>query len=204
MENKRLIIILIGIIVILLIGLFSMIILNITNNPSEITITSPNTLQDGAKLTLTLKDKNQTPIANQQIDITITDTNGEKNQQKITTDESGNGELQLNGLTEGQYTVQAKYNGNNHYKNSQTNQTITISNQVTATSVTSQTSDTTESVISEDGYSYKTGYGPDYDYLGVSREEAAAKGWHYIPCDIDGKDCGTYAPYDPQAGCYHL
>ena len=204
MEKKGLILILIGIIVILLIGIFSMIILNITNNPTEITITSPNTLQDGAKLTLTLKDKNQTPIANQQIDITITDASGEKNQEKITTDENRNGELQLNGLTEGQYTIQAKYNGNNHYKSSQTNQTITISNQVTATSVTSQTSDTTESVISEDGYSYKTGYGPDYDHLGVSREEAAAKGWHYIPgTDDEGNDMGAYTPYDPINKCYH-
>ena len=31
---------------------------------SKATITSPNTLQDGSKLTLTLKDKNQNPLAN--------------------------------------------------------------------------------------------------------------------------------------------
>ena len=64
MENKGLILIFIGIIAILLVVLFSMIILNITNNPCELTITSPNTLQDGSKLTLTLKDKNQNPLAN--------------------------------------------------------------------------------------------------------------------------------------------
>ena len=202
MENKGLILIFIGIIAILLVVLFSMIILNITNDPCELTITSPNTLQDGSKLTLTLKDKNQNPLTNQEIDITITDANGQENQQKITTNENGNGELQLNGLTEGQYTIQAKY------KNTQTNQTITISNQVTATSITSETSsssnDKTESVISEDGYSYKTGYGPDYDSQGVSREEAAAKGWHYIPGTDDwGNDMGAYTPYDPINKCYH-
>ena len=207
MENKRLIIILLGIVAILLVALVSIMIVTTRNNPSEITITSQNTLNDGSKLTLTLNDKNKTPIANQEIDISIIDASGQKNQQKITTDKNGNGELQLNGLTEGQYTIQAKYNGNMQYKNSQTNQTLTISNQVTVTSIASQTSsssaDTTESVISEDGYSYKTGYGPDYDHLGVSREEAAAKGWHYLPCVIDGEDCGTYTPYDPVAGCYH-
>ncbi len=64
MENKGLILILVGIVIILLILLFSIIILNITNNPCELTITSPNTLQDGSKLTLTLKDKNQNPLAN--------------------------------------------------------------------------------------------------------------------------------------------
>lgn len=186
----------------LLVVLFSIIILNMTNNPRELTITSPNTLQDGSKLTLTLKDKNQNPIANQEIEITITDANGQENKQKITTDKNGNGKLQLNGLTEGQYTIQAKY------KNTQANQTITISNQVTATSVTSETSssssDKTESVISEDGYSYKTGYGPDYDSEGVSREEAAAKGWHYIPGTDDwGNDMGVYVRYDSDAGCYH-
>ncbi len=202
MENKGLILIFIGIIAILLVVLFSIIILNMTNNPRELTITSPNTLQDGSKLTLTLKDKNQNPIANQEIEITITDANGQENKQKITTDKNGNGKLQLNGLTEGQYTIQAKY------KNTQANQTITISNQVTATSVTSETSssssDKTESVISEDGYSYKTGYGPDYDSEGVSREEAAAKGWHYIPGTDDwGNDMGVYVRYDSDAGCYH-
>ena len=195
MKNKGLITILVGIVVILLIGIVSMIILT---TPCELTITSPNTLQDGSKLTLTLKDKNQNPLANQEIEITITDTNGQENHQKITTDKNGNGELQLNGLTEGQYTIHAKY------KNTQTNQTITISNQVTVTSITSETSDTTESVISEDGYSYKTGYGPDYDHLGVSREEATAKGWHYIPgTDDEGNDMGAYTPYDPVNGCYH-
>lgn len=40
--------------------------------------------------------------------------------------------------------------------------------------------------------------------VGVSREEAAAKGWHYIPgMDDEGNDMGAYVPYDYNAGCYH-
>ena len=54
--------------------------------------------------------------------------------------------------------------------------------------------------MSEDGYSYKTGYEPDYDLAGVSREEAAAKGWHYIPgTDDEGNDMGVYVRYDSNA-----
>lgn len=89
MENKRLIIILLGIVAILLISLVSIMIVTTMNNPSEITITSQNTLTDGSKLTLTLNDKNKTPIANQEIDISIIDASGQKNQQKITTDKNG-------------------------------------------------------------------------------------------------------------------
>ena len=128
----------------------------------------------------------------------------EKNQQ-VTTDEMGNGVLQLNRISDGQYTVKVIYNGNDKYSKSETTQSLTISDQTTSLSNSeSSSSDKTENIMSEDGYSYKTGYGPDYDCLGVSREEAAAKGWHYIPgMDDEGNDMGAYVPYDYNAGCYH-
>lgn len=175
-DKKKLIVMLLIIVVILLLTLITLM-TNFGKESSEINIISKDTLKNGDTISITLKDSNGNPIADQKVDIII---ENEKNQQ-VTTDEMGND------------------------SKSETTQSLTISDQATSLSNNeSSSSDKTESIMSEDGYSYKTGYGPDYDCLGVSREEAAAKGWHYIPgMDDEGNDMGAYVPYDYNAGCYH-
>lgn len=176
-DKKKLIVILLIIVVILLLTLITLM-TNFGKESSEINIISKDTLKNGDTISITLKDSNGNPISDQKVDIII---ENEKNQQ-VTTDEMGNGVLQLNRISDGQYTVKVIYNGNDKYSKSETTQSLTISDQTTSLSNSeSSSSDKTENIMSEDGYSYKTGYGPDYDCLGVSREEAAAKGWHYIP-----------------------
>lgn len=199
-DKKKLIVMLLIIVVILLLTLITLM-TNFGKESSEINIISKDTLKNGDTISITLKDSNGNPIADQKVDIII---ENEKNQQ-VTTDEMGNGVLQLNRISDGQYTVKVIYNGNDKYSKSETTQSLTISDQATSLSNNeSSSSDKTESIMSEDGYSYKTGYRPDYDCLGVSREEAAAKGWHYIPgMDDEGNDMGAYVPYDYNAGCYH-
>ena len=199
-DKKKLIVMLLIIVVILLLTLITLM-TNFGKESSEINIISKDTLKNGDTISITLKDSNGNSIADQKVDIII---ENEKNQQ-VTTDEMGNGVLQLNRISDGQYTVKVIYNGNDKYSKSETTQSLTISDQATSLSNNeSSSSDKTESIMSEDGYSYKTGYGPDYDCLGVSREEAAAKGWHYIPgMDDEGNDMGAYVPYDYNAGCYH-
>lgn len=158
-DKKKLIVMLLIIVVILLLTLITLM-TNFGKESSEINIISKDTLKNGDTISITLKDSNGNPIADQKVDIII---ENEKNQQ-VTTDEMGNGVLQLNRISDGQYTVKVIYNGNDKYSKSETTQSLTISDQATSLSNNeSSSSDKTESIMSEDGYSYKTGYGPDYD-----------------------------------------
>ena len=76
---------------------------------SKVIVTSNSTLNDGDNFTIKLADLNNTPIANQTVNVTIIDANGGENPQVITTDANGDGSLQLNGLAVGNYTINVTY-----------------------------------------------------------------------------------------------
>lgn len=123
MDNKVIIALVIMLVAILLAGLF---IFSPTHakSDSRVIVTSNSTLHDGDSFSIKLTDLNNTPIANQVVNITIIDADGEKNHQQVTTDESGNGMLQLNGLTVGNYSMVVVYGGNDNYSNCNTTQSL--------------------------------------------------------------------------------
>ena len=63
---------------------------------SQITLNSNDTLHDGEYISISLTDAKGNPLANQVVYITIVDAKGTKNPQKVKTDGTGNGMLQLN------------------------------------------------------------------------------------------------------------
>ena len=158
-------------------------------------IVSMDSLYVGGQFTVYLSDSQGKPIANEEIAITFTGSNGEIVNKKATTDASGNAVVQLESLPAGTYTVSCSLLENSKYGGNSTSKQITI-NDVTEKS-------TQSSGLSEDGYSYYPEYGPAVDSQGVTREEAIANNMHYISMRIDGEDVGGYVPYDPKAGCYH-
>ena len=91
---------------------------------SRVIVTSNSTLHDGDNFTVMLTDLNNTPIANQRVDITIIDANGGKNPRVVTTDAKGEGSLQLNGLNPGNYTMNVTYGGNENYTSCNTTQNL--------------------------------------------------------------------------------
>lgn len=91
---------------------------------SRVIVTSNSTLYDGDNFTIRLTDLNNTPIANQRVNITIIDANGGKNPQVVTTDAKGEGSLQLNGLNPGNYTMNVTYGGNENYTSCNTTQNL--------------------------------------------------------------------------------
>ena len=93
---------------------------------SVIAVTSNNTLSDGDYFSVSLSDINGVPLANQIVKIIIADANGAENPQQVTTDAMGNGILQLNGLTAGDYIVNITYGGNDNYSACGLTQKITI------------------------------------------------------------------------------
>ncbi|MBR6023933.1 MAG: carboxypeptidase regulatory-like domain-containing protein [Methanobrevibacter sp.] len=105
----------------------------------NLAITSDSSLYDGDNIVIFLSAINGTPIANEVVNVTIIDANGGKNPQVVTTDENGNGILQLNGLTPGNYNVNVSYGGNSHYKSNSTIQNLEM-NEVKTVETSSQTS----------------------------------------------------------------
>ena len=127
MENNKIIIALLLIIIALLV-VFAIMFINPTNakTDTKIKVTSNNTLHDGQDFSVVLTDINGTPLTNQTVNITITDANGGKNPQQVTTDGMGNGILQLKGLTAGEYTFNVTYGGNDKYSSCNLTQKLQI------------------------------------------------------------------------------
>ncbi|ALT69039.1 Ig-like domain-containing protein [Methanobrevibacter millerae] len=112
---------------------------------SRAVVTSNSTLQDGDNFTIRLTDLNNTPIANQRVNITIIDANGGKNPQAVTTDANGEGKLQLNGLTPGEYTMNVTYGGNDNYTACNTTQKLTMEKKVVHETVNQQSTKSSSS-----------------------------------------------------------
>ena len=124
MEYNKIIIALLVVIVVMLVA--GLAIINPFKEDVNLAIVSGNTLMDGDYLAITLTTANGTPVVNSVVNIKITDANGAENMQTITTDDKGNGQVQLNGLTPGAYNVTATYNGNGKYKEMTTSQNLNM------------------------------------------------------------------------------
>lgn len=126
MNNK--IIISLLLIIIALLVVFGIMLINPSDAKTDtiITVTSNDTLYDGDYFSISLTDVNGTPLDNQTVKISIIDSNGGENPQRITTDTMGNGMLQLKGLTVGNYTVNVTYLGNKNYSGNSSIQKFSI------------------------------------------------------------------------------
>ena len=130
MDNNNVIYLLLTIVIILLIACFAVFSTSFAKQDTAIKVTSNNTLYDGDYFSISLADANGTPLTNQVVNITIIDANGAENHQQVTTDGSGNGKLQLNGLTPNNYTFNVTYGGNDSYNGCNATQKITIAKKV--------------------------------------------------------------------------
>ena len=133
MDNNKIIMILVVILIILLVAGFFILNPSTAKTDSKVVVTSNSTLHDGESFAIRLTDVNNTPISNQSVNITIIDAKGGQNPQVVTTDNSGNGILILNGLTTGNYTVKVNYGGNENYTSCNTTVTLHMEEKVIAT-----------------------------------------------------------------------
>lgn len=149
MDYNKIIYILVVVFIVLLIAGFAVFSTGFAKKDSAINVTSTNTLNDGDYFSIQLSDAKGSPLANQVVNITIIDVNGSENHQQVTTDESGKGMLQLNGLTPNEYTFSITYGGNGDYKGC--NSTI----KVTIAAVQPVSSSNSESAQPSDWYDSK-------------------------------------------------
>ena len=101
MDYNKIIYLLAVVFIILLIACFAVSNSIFAKQDTVINVISESSLYDGDYFSISLTDVDGNPLANQVVNITIVDATGGENHQQVTTDESGNGMLQLNGLTAG-------------------------------------------------------------------------------------------------------
>ena len=145
MDYNKIIYLLVGIVIILLIAFFAVSTTTFAKHDTAINVISNNTLYDGDYFSITLTDVNGTPLANQTVNITIIDAKGEENHQQVTTDASGNGMLQLNGLTPGNYTFNITYGSNDKYNACNIAKKVTIGKKVVEEPETQQSTSSSSS-----------------------------------------------------------
>ena len=200
MEDNRIIIILLCIIIaILVVGIF--VFSQATKEDSNLSIADKK-ISVGDSLVVKLTDSNGKAIANQTVNIKLKDKDGTTINEDITTNSKGKAKLKIE--KNGKYSAECSFGGNGQYASSSTSGNITVKKATTEEVSDEKTSNyNSVSGLSNDGYSYYPQNGPKVDSMGQTREYAIANNMHYIPQTIDGRDAGIYVPYDSKAGCYH-
>lgn len=126
MERKQIIIIaLIVVIVALLVGMVAMMVSNTNKKDTKLTFKSKSTINEGGSLKIKLTDKNGNAIANQTVNVTVTDKDKSNSYYSVSTNNEGTGNLKLD-KSSGKYTVVIRYDGNDRFNGCNSTKKITI------------------------------------------------------------------------------
>ena len=188
MENKNIIIILVVIIVIIAAAIgFAVLNPMHAKEPTKIKITSDKEQNEGGKLSVQLTDLNKTPISNEIVNITITNSKGKVVVDDVVkTDSKGKAKLDLD-LKKGKYNVTVNYGGNENYTGNNTTQKLTIKEKVAeAKTTSSSTNGQSETYDPYEGM-YST-----YDSDGKIQ-------WHMTP-EREAQERENFNKYEPANG----
>ena len=162
MDYNKIIYLLVVVFIVLLIAGFAFFNTSFAKKDTAVNVTSENTLNDGDYFSIQLGDSNGNPLDNQVVNITISDAGGGENHQQVTTDGSGNGMLQLNGLTSGEYTFSVVFGGNGDYNSCNTTIKITIAAAQPTSSSSSESSAQTSDWYDSEGVLHFYENGKEY------------------------------------------
>ena len=123
-KNKMIILALIVVIADLLVGMAAMMMPNMGKQDTKLKFKSNSTLTEGDSLKVKLTDANGTAIANQTVNIILTNKN-KSTDHSVVTNEKGVGTLKLD-KDSGKYNVTVSYGGNENYTGNNTTQKLTI------------------------------------------------------------------------------
>ncbi len=137
-KNKMIILALIVVIAALLVGMAAMMMPNMGKQDTKLKFKSNSTLTEGDSLKVKLTDANGTAIANQTVNIIITNKN-KSTDHSVVTNEKGVGTLKMD-KDAGKYNVTVSYGGNDKYKGCNVTKKITIEEKVAEAQVTSSSS----------------------------------------------------------------
>ena len=122
---------------------------------SKLEILSNDTLTEGDNFTVKLADVNSTPLANQEIAVTIVSTNSESIQKNLTTDENGEATFEVDATAIGNCAVKVTYSGNDEFNGCNLTQNVRINEKVVIKINTTDIFDNyTQTQSYEDSYYY--------------------------------------------------
>ena len=197
MENKEKIIIvaLIVVIIALLVGIYA-VMPHMAKKDTKLVFESNSTLTEGSSIKIKLTDANGTAIANQKVNITITDKNKSSDYHSVVTDSNGIGTLNHD-KKPGEYNVTISYGGNDNFTACNITNKIKIEKQETNINQNEYAGDDTSSSSSGN-----ENYRPAVDSGGITREVADKWGYEYTT-DHGGHYIGKNDRWDERAGVYH-
>ena len=165
-RNKVIISGIIVVIVILVIGIVVTMPIHEKDN-TQLTIKAESPIHKGDKIQIKLTDGNNTPIANQTINVTITDKDNASSYYSVVTNDKGVGKLKLD-KSEGKYSINCTYGGNENYTGNTTVKKIKIEKKVAE----SETTQYSSSESSDDGYTYSPQSGKYIKNSGQSEKDS--------------------------------
>ena len=177
-KNKIIILALIVVIAALLVGMAFTMMPNMTKQDTKLKFKSNSTLTKGDSLKIKLTDANGTAIANQTVNVTITDKDKSNSYYSVVTNEKGVGTLKLDKST-GKYDVTITYGGNDKYNGCNATKKITIKEKVaeaqsTSSSSSSSSTETPRYTTDEHGtYDNVNNVYIDKQAKGLSKDELA-------------------------------
>lgn len=135
---------------------------------SKIIMTSNDNLTEGDNFTVKLTDLNNTPISNQNLNITIVNGKGQSIQLTLMTDSNGEVSFELNKTVTGNCAVKVKYGGNDEFNGCNFTENLHINEKIipiktNSTMILNRTNTTHNQIetVSDRGYYYPSGSGDD-------------------------------------------
>jgi len=199
MDNQKIIIALLGVIIALLI--VGVVMFSPLMAKEDINIEFLDQIVNvGDSISVKLIDSKGNPISDETIHIKLTDKDdGVTIDESVTTNSKGKAKFKME--EKGDYNAEFIFDGNDKYSSSSTKGTVNVK-KATTQSVSEQQTSTHSSKYAPNGGIYPE-YGPEVDSHGITREYAIANNMHYIEMTIDGKTVGGYTAIDPNTGTYH-
>lgn len=192
MENKKLITFLVLIILVLLVCVGAMFSMQASKEKSNLAI-GDKKISAGDSLVVALTDDHGNPIANETINIKLTDKDGKSIDEKIKTNSKGKAKFTVE--EKGTYSVECKFDGNNLYASSSLSDEIKVEKATTEVIGEKQSSTSTDSFDGNVYSSYSSSIG---SYRVVDRQQELAvletpDGNYYV---MGGDGIYTYAGRD--------
>ncbi len=139
-RNKIIILALIVIIAALLVGIATTTMPNANKKDTNVTYKGKSKITEGDTINLKLTDVNGTPLANQTVNVTITDKNKSSSYYSVVTNANGIGKLKSD-KSAGDYTVFINYGGNESYNECNFTKKIVIEEEVVEATVEQSSSE---------------------------------------------------------------
>ena len=159
MENQKIIIILLVIIIAILAVGVVMFSPFAAKEDSNLSIDDKK-INEGDLFSVTLTDSNGSAISNATVNIKLTDEDGTLIDKNITTNDNGKAKFKMK--EKGKYSVECSFNGDDKFASSSTAGNLTVK-KVKTESISKETSTSTDSSGTDDEWVYGTGAGASDD-----------------------------------------